>query len=116
MFLIFFPNSKHEFEIHVYPGLMLFIRYHNIFSQGRRGSRGRNGRGRGEERAYPRVRRTKAFNNKNQKIAPSNNDNTINNQNNALDKQSNAVNYQKNTPKGERGIGPRRYQPTWKKH
>ncbi|KAK1376030.1 Btz domain-containing protein [Heracleum sosnowskyi] len=87
------------------------------YNEGRRGSRGRNrghGRGRGEERVYPRV--TKAFNNKNQNIAPNNNDNTIDNQNNALDKQSNAVNYQKNIPKGERGTGPRRYQPTWKKH
>lgn len=89
------------------------------YDEGRRGSRGRNrgrGRGRGEERSYPRVSRTKAFNNKNQNIAPNNNDNTINKQNNALDKQSDAVNYQKHIPKGERGRGPKRYQSTWKKH
>lgn len=89
------------------------------YDEGRRGSRHRNrgrGRGQGEERAYPRVSRTKAFNIKNQNNAPDNNDTTMNNKNNALNKQSNAVNYQKNTPKGERGRGPRRYQPTWKKH
>ncbi|XP_017237002.1 protein MLN51 homolog [Daucus carota subsp. sativus] len=89
------------------------------YDEGRRGSRGRSrgrGRGRGEERVFSRVSRTRAFHNKNQNNEPNNNDNTMNNHNNALDNQRNAVNYQKSTPKGERGRGPRSYQPTWKKH
>lgn len=61
------------------------------YDEGRRVSRGRfrgRGRNRGEDRGYPRENKPKAYNNITQN----------------------------NPPKGVRGRGPRRYQPTWKRN